>query len=158
MNDARDRATDPRTIEPAMLEVTSVRVEAGLWIGGCRAAVPDEVTVVVTLEQAATPVTGAGVTEVREPFLDSRWQPVDHARVTAAFQAVMRASDTGVLIRCRHGLNRSALIAVLVLVARGWPTDDAVEAVRRARPGALSNPYFADLVETWPEDPMGDRR
>ena len=145
------------TLEPARLEATSVQVEPGLWIGGARAAVPDEAAIVVTLEQAAPPVTRAGITEIREPFLDSRWQPVEGARVTAAIRAAMPDAETGVLIRCRHGLNRSALIAALVLVARGWTPDEAVDVVRRARRGALSNPYFANLVRSWPVDPMRGR-
>ena len=154
MNDAHSRVAEEAILESAMLEATTVQVQPGLWIGGASAPIPDEVSIVVTLEQTTTPVTRAGMTEVREPFPDSRWQPIDGARVAAAIRAARPAPEAGVLIRCRHGLNRSALIAALVLVVRGWTPDEAVDVVRRARPGALSNPYFADLVRSWPEDPM----
>jgi hypothetical protein len=60
-----------------------------------------------------------------------------------------------VLIRCRHGINHSALVAGLVLRERGWDGEEVIAAIRRARPGALTNPYFLDLICDWPDDPMG---
>ena len=144
-------------LDPAMLEVTAVQVVDGLWIGSASADLPAGVSLVVTLDEVAAGVDGPGVSEVREPFPDSRWQPVDPEPVSAALRAAEGRLDGSVLIRCRHGLNRSALIAALVLRGRGWTSDDAITAVRQVRPGALSNPYFADLVATWPEDPMATR-
>ena len=145
------------SLDPAMLEATAVQVVEGLWIGGAFADLPAGVTLVVTLAEDAAGIDGPGVTEVREPFPDSRWQPVDPEAVSATLNAAGTQRQGGVLIRCRHGLNRSTLIAALVLRGRGWTSDAAIAAVRQVRPGALSNPYFAELVATWPEDPMSKR-
>ena len=136
------------------MESTTANIVDGLWIGGALAPIPNGVSLVITLEERATEVDRADVAEVREPFPDSRWQPVDTRRVSKALLAAHAHSDGSMLMRCRHGLNRSALIAALVLRGRGWSPEVAIDAVRQARPGALSNPYFADLVGAWPRDPM----
>lgn len=127
-------------------------VGPGRWIAGAHDPLPPGVRVVVTLDDTAPPVTDAEVTEVRSPFPDSRWHPVDTAAVTTA----VAATRTGgaVLVRCRHGINRSALVLALTLVAEGASPDQAITTLRTARPGALTNPYFVELVRRWPEDPM----
>lgn len=143
-----------RVLDPMTLESTAVRVDHGLWIGGALASPSEKVSLVVTLDEHAPRIDDVAVTEVREPFPDSRWQPIDTDRVTNALLAADAHQDGDVLIRCRHGLNRSALVAALLLRRHGWTPDAAIDVVRRARPGALSNPYFVDLVTTWPDDPM----
>ena len=141
-------------LSAGQLETTGAEVIPGLWIGGALAPVPDMAAVVVTLDEAAHSVGRSGVIEVRAPFPDSRWQPVGRAPLETAVEAAADNLDDGVYIRCRHGLNRSALVAALALRAHGWPAEEAVAAIRDARPGALSNPYFVDLLRAWPQDPM----
>ena len=139
------------------LETTSAIVVPGLWLGGVFAPVPDRAAVVVTLDETAPPLGRSGVIEVRAPFLDSRWQPVDRGQLESAVEAAADKLDGGVYIRCRHGLNRSALVAALALRTHGWQVEQAVAAIRDARPGALGNPYFGALVHAWPRDPMRGR-
>ena len=139
------------------LETTSAIVVPGLWLGGVFAPVPDRAAVVVTLDETAPPLGRSGVIEVRAPFLDSRWQPVDRAPLQTAVEVAADNLDAGVYIRCRHGLNRSALVAALALRAHGWWAETVVTVVRDVRPGALNNPYFAALVHAWPRDPMDGR-
>lgn len=132
---------------------TSVQIVPGLWIGGAYAPLPASTSVVVTLDDLATPIEQPGVSEARHPFPDSRWHAIDHVVVRAAIDAA--DTPTGhVFIRCRHGINRSALIAALLLRARGWSGAEDIDTIRRARPGALTNPYFCDLIRHWPDDPM----
>ena len=140
----------------AALETSTARVADRLWIGGAHATLPNEVTVVLTLEDTAPPITAGGVTETCAPFPDSRWQPIDTHAVTTALDGANR-TDRDVLVRCRHGINRSALIAALVLVTRGTDPQETIDTIRLARPGALTNPYFVELIHTWPHDPMRDR-
>ena len=140
-----DRAAD--------LATSTARVAERLWIGGAHALLPHQVTVVVTLDDTAPPITAYGLTETRAPFPDSRWQPVDTHAVATALRDANR-TDRDVLIRCRHGCNRSALIAALLLRSRGLDPQQAIGMIRRARPGALTNPYFVDLIHEWPHDPM----
>lgn len=142
---------------PADPMATAARIGDRLWIGGAHAPLPQAVTVVVTLDDAAPPIITSGVTETRAPFPDSRWHPIAVEAATAAIRAAETGPDTGVLVRCRHGLNRSALIAALVLVAQGTSPQDAIDTICHARPGALTNPYYVDLVRIWPADPMRDQ-
>jgi hypothetical protein len=142
-----------RIDETDTLRHTCVEVVEGVWIGGEAAAVPETVTTVVTLEGATPPLELAGVTEHRFPMRDTRWEPVAHGPLAAAIETVVDR-DAPVLVRCRHGVNRSALVVCLALrrADHGWA--EAVALVRAVRPGALTNPYYLDLVATYPEDPM----
>ena len=42
-----------------------------------------------------------------------------------------------ILIHCKEGIGRSALVAVRLLIEAGIDTDSAIKAVRKARPGSL---------------------
>jgi hypothetical protein len=141
----------------AVLRGTCAEVARGWWVGGDDAPVPAEVGTVVTLDDASPPVpdrsgSASAVVEVRHPFFDGRWEPVVSGQVDAAVAAVL-AADGPVLVRCRYGLNRSALVVGLALVRRGWPAADVVHRLRSVRPGALTNPYFVDLLATSPDEP-----
>jgi hypothetical protein len=132
---------------------TTAPIAPGLWIGVAYAPLPASTSVVVTLDDLVTPIEQPGVSEARHPFPDSRWHAIDHVVVRAAIDAA--DTPTGhVFIRCRHGINRSALIAALLLHARGWSAGDAIDTIRRAQPEALTNPDFRDLIRRWPHDPM----
>jgi hypothetical protein len=138
--------------EAAELRRSCAEVMPGLWIGGELARIPDGASTVVTLEEATAPLALAGVTELRFPFRDSRWEQVPRTVVDAAVDAVV-ASDGPVLVRCRYGLNRSVLVVCLSLISRGVPAEEVVGLVRAVRPGALTNPYFTDLITTYPQEP-----
>jgi hypothetical protein len=139
---------------PAVEELrrSCAEVAPGQWLGGQLAQIPNVVSTVITLEAATAPLDVAGVTEFRFPFRDSRWEPVPHPVLEAAVEAV-RAAEAAVLVRCRHGLNRSALVTCLTLMRGGVAAEEAVGHVRMVRPGALTNPYFADLITTYPQEP-----
>jgi protein-tyrosine phosphatase len=51
-----------------------------------------------------------------------------------------------VLIRCRAGCNRSALVAALVLIRSGWDRESAIEQIRAVRSCALSNEHFEKYI------------
>ena len=55
-----------------------------------------------------------------------------------------------VLVHCQMGLNRSALVAGLVLVYSGMSGDAAVSRLQQRRPGALYNEVFADYLREQP--------
>jgi protein-tyrosine phosphatase len=136
------------------LRSTWTPVFGTVWIGGDLAPVPDGVRTVVTLEATAPPVAREGVTEHRFPFRDSRWEPVPREPLEAAVDAVVQARRL-VLVRCQYGLNRSALVLCLALPLMSTTRRrDAIAHIRRARPGALTNPYFADLIRSYPKEPF----
>jgi protein-tyrosine phosphatase len=64
---------------------------------------------------------------------------------------VPRSSEReGFLAHCGIGLNRSALVAGLVLTYLGMKGEDAVALLREKRPGALFNENFAAYLATLP--------
>jgi protein-tyrosine phosphatase len=55
-----------------------------------------------------------------------------------------------VLVHCRMGLNRSALVIATALTYMGLSGREAVADLRRRRPGSLFNEIFAAHVESLP--------
>lgn len=56
------------------------------------------------------------------------------------------ASPRHVVVACAYGLNRSALAAGLILREAGVPATLALARIQAARPGALNNGAFVDLL------------
>ena len=52
-------------------------------------------------------------------------------------------------VMCQQGMNRSGLLAGLILRALGVSADDALAAIA-TRPGALTNQTFVRLIRDWP--------
>jgi hypothetical protein len=134
------------------LRSTCAPVLPTLWIGGDLAPVPADVTTVVTLEASAPPLELAGVTEFRFPFRDSRWEPAPREPLDGAVAAVVQARGS-VLVRCRDAINRSALVLCLALLSMDTIATgrDVVGLIRSARPDALINPYFVNLIRSYPQ-------
>lgn len=57
------------------------------------------------------------------------------------------ASPGAVHIACAQGLNRSGLLTGLVLRELGFTADEAIKAIRLARPGGLANHAFVRIIE-----------
>lgn len=51
-----------------------------------------------------------------------------------------------IYVMCTHGMNRSGLVTGLLLRALGIEGREAIDRIRLARPGALSNQHFHNLV------------
>lgn len=64
---------------------------------------------------------------------ESRWTeagPALHRQLDA---------DERIVVHCQAGMGRSGAVAARLLVERGMPPEQAIMAVRRARPGAIEN-------------------
>lgn len=47
-----------------------------------------------------------------------------------------------IYVMCQHGMNRSGLVAGLILRGLGIPARETIDRIRFARPGALANDHF----------------
>lgn len=109
----------------------------------------DEFDAVVTMYAFARPV-GWGVEELRWGVMDSD-SGVDIDTLAETVEWAWRRWKKGkrVLCRCQAGLNRSSLIAALVLVMDGMEPQDAIDKIRRVRSHrALFNTTFVRLIHT----------
>ena len=87
------------------------------------------------------------------PIYDEALPDLNKLHAVAGFGARLVAQGDKVLVHCGMGLNRSALIAGLILTYQGMKGMDAVELLRRKRPGALFNENFADYLSGLPGRP-----
>src|SRR5690606_34616755 len=53
------------------------------------------------------------------------------------------------LVHCEHGIGRSASLACCVLVARGMALDEALAALKRARPRVSPSPEQLEALIRW---------
>ena len=71
---------------------------------------------------------------------------LERLRGLAALGARLVKAGQPVLSHCGMGLNRSALLAGLILIELGFSGPAAVARLRERRQGALFNPAFADFL------------
>ena len=92
---------------------------------------------VALAESIAACITGAGTPGSGDAARDDGWP---HPAEPPARLYIM----------CQQGMNRSGLLAGLVLRALGVSADDALAAIA-TRPGALTNQTFVRLIRAWPD-------
>jgi ADP-ribosylglycohydrolase/protein-tyrosine phosphatase len=69
-------------------------------------------------------------------------------KLTRRLTGRMSGGDT-VAVHCKGGLGRTGVVAAATLIADGEPLDEAVNIVRRARPGAIENQRQERCVEAF---------
>ena len=84
-------------------------------------------------------------------FLDVEERPTAWDRIVGLAATVDRelTAEPGparAIILCTHGMNRSGLVAGLLLRRAGLRAEEALSLIRTARPGALSNQAFVRLL------------
>lgn len=75
------------------------------------------------------------------------------AEVGAELRARLRAGFN-VLVHCKGGLGRAGLVAARLLIELGMPAQDAVQAVRQVRPGAIET--AAQLAYVMAQKPVAE--
>ena len=80
------------------------------------------------------------------PIHDGSMPDLDRLHAVAKLGAELVKRGDRVLTHCGLGLNRSALMAALILMYLGMDGAAAVERCRERRPGALYNTIFADYL------------
>ena len=107
------------------------------------------ISVVIDLEGAVDegiPTRPGGILYVYLPFSDNELPDLAVLDASADLAARLLRSGYRVLVHCGLGLNRSPLLAGLVLNRLGWSGRDAVERLRERRPGALFNEAYCDFL------------
>jgi len=105
------------------------------------------VTLVEDHELAKLDVTGLGPA-VQAAHMEWRHLPIRDVSVpSAGFEAAWQTAGPAlrdqlragfnVLVHCKGGLGRAGMVAARLLVECGWQADEALAAVRTARPGAV---------------------
>ena len=80
------------------------------------------------------------------PIYDEDLPDLEKLHALARLGAALIGTGHRVLSHCGMGLNRSALMAGLILTYLGMPGADAVDLLRQKRPGALYNENFANYL------------
>lgn len=114
---------------------------------------PEEFDAVVTLYAWARPVDW-DVEELRWGIGDSEGREIDMEALKDTVVWTHRkwsVQNKKTLVRCQAGLNRSSLVAALVLVREGVAPAMAIKAIRgRRSPKCLFNKKFERLILTTP--------
>ncbi len=81
------------------------------------------------------------------PILDEHLPNLNKLHGVASMCASLTSHNHRVLSHCGMGLNRSALVAGLILHKLGMPGTEVLARLRARRPGALFNGQFAAFLE-----------
>jgi protein-tyrosine phosphatase len=84
------------------------------------------------------------------PFRDEAVPTLHKLHAIARLGAALIVAGERVLVHCQMGLNRSALVAGLVLIYGGLSGEAAVSRLQERRPGALYNEAFAAYLRDQP--------
>jgi hypothetical protein len=90
---------------------------------------------------------------IYHPIYDEHLPDLLPFHAVARMAAELIRQHRRVLSHCGLGLNRSALMAGVILNELGMPGSVAVERLRERRPGALFNDQFAQYLASLPGRP-----
>jgi len=133
-------------------------LSAAIWMGGARSILGqalDDSTLANSLV-----IDCAGELAPSYRTIAAEWIPcvfVDHdgpipamRRLEDTARRAARAAGDGsfdaVYVMCTHGMNRSGLVAGMIMRELGMRGSETVERIVAARPGALSNLWFRQLL------------
>jgi hypothetical protein len=92
------------------------------------------------------PTTPGRILYVYCPIYDEALPDLERVHGVARLGASMVGAGRKVLSHCEMGLNRSALMAGLILVHRGMSGAEAIELIKNRRPGAFNNDRFEQYL------------
>jgi protein-tyrosine phosphatase len=110
-------------------------------------------SVVIDLEQdldRGIPDHPDSVIYVYFPIRDEGLPPLRRLHAVAQLGSDLLRQGERLLVHCEMGLNRSALLAGLILVHGGTSGEAAFERLQIRRPGALFNRHFSEYLRRQP--------
>jgi hypothetical protein len=135
---------------PAYFECDLVsHVEGNLYQGGCvqNVALDDDFVGVVSLYPWEQYTLGPNTERVEIKMYDAP-QGIDWNDLDRASEKVLEFMEKGkTLVHCQAGLNRSGLVAAVVLMKRGKTAQEAIDLLRKTRsPFVLCNDTFVEQL------------
>jgi protein-tyrosine phosphatase len=127
-----------------------ISADCGDWSA---VVVEHRLSVVIDLERdldRGIPAEAGSVVYLYFPIRDEGLPPLERLHAIARFGADLLRRGERVLVHCEMGLNRSALLAGLMLVHDGESGEAALERLQTRRPGALYNQRFAEYLRCQP--------
>jgi hypothetical protein len=135
-------------------------IETGIWMGGAHSHTGDEMLPEALSASWVIDAAGDMPPDLRRAtgvwlpcvFADLDSVPLHIDRIHATVQRAadaMRAPGQvpeAVYSVCQHGMNRSGLLAGLLLRELGMSGDEVVALIRSKRPGSLSNQAFERII------------
>jgi len=127
-------------------------VTSRLWQGSvpdAGRALPFDLVVLCAVEHQFGTLSRPFGRRARVPLRDCA--PLSHREVRDALRAAVEIAHAyhhgaNTVITCAMGLNRSGLVMALTLLELGATAQNAIAAIRKARPHSLCNPYFVQLI------------
>ena len=92
------------------------------------------------------PTRAAQLVYVYLPIQDADLPDMEALKAAGRLGATLHRAGRKVLVHCGMGLNRSPLLAGLILFELGWDGEAAVRRLRERRPGALFNEEFEHFL------------
>ena len=134
---------------------------SNIWMGGAHSHRGDEILhealggawLIDTAGDMPTEHRAAALKMIACVFVDSEGVPSPFWRIEQTVEDAMNAArgesgpaPTDIYVVCQHGMNRSGLVTGLLLRQLGLEAGEAIDRIRRQRPGALSNHTFERLL------------
>lgn len=139
------------------MELVAINAEGTLFVSGeiddWGALFERSIDTVVDMDRDVDPgVPDApnSILYVYFPILDENLPDLRTLDALGRLVADLVSADHRVLVHCRMGLNRSALVIATALTYLGMSGVEAVSHLREIRPGALFNETFAEHVRRLP--------
>jgi protein-tyrosine phosphatase len=114
------------------------------------------ISVIVDLDNDidhGVPTLPGSILYVYFPISDAELPDLHHLNAIGSMGATLHRAGHRVLSHCGMGLNRSALLAGVILHQLGWAGEAAVARLRERRPGALFNERFCEYLMSLPARP-----
>ena len=141
------------------MEIVAINAEGTLFVSGeieaddWAAVRSREIDTIVDMDgdiDPGVPDAPGEILYVYFPIFDEHLPSLPKLEALGRMVADLVESRHRVLVHCRMGLNRSALVIATALTYLGMSGEEALGRLRTQRPGALFNEVFAAHVQALP--------